>query len=521
MLKTHRGLSRILSLILCLVMVLSLVPTAWAATGGMVSGDLNADKLTKLEISQLLANNPTDMPSQVFDVQPSCSAPYAAGKVKTSLLQQATNRLNALRRIAGLPDVALSLELSENAQYGAVIQAALGTLNHYPSQPAGMDDSFYQQARSASSSSNLYAGANLMRAVDGWMDDSDYNNIAQLGHRRWQLNPAMGQVGFGDVADSGSRYRLYAVEKVFDQSGPKVDYDFTAWPASGNFPSDTVGFRYNTAWSVSLNPQRYQRPNQSELTVTLTREGDGKVWTFSGSDYSTTSLPYFHVNNGGYGVSNCIIFSPDGIDRYQGYQGVYTVRIDGLKTASGEPVEDFWYQVDFFKSDNYTPFADVKTNAFYINAVDWAVEEGITTGKTATTFAPNESCTHAQILTFLWRAAGKPESSAQPPIDMKGNEFYYKAVKWATEKGMIGANFNPDAPCNRAYAVLYIWQAFDKPAAASASPFTDVPAHWSSAPAVAWAVEKGVTTGKTATTFNPSGICSRGEIVTFLYRAYR
>ena len=218
----------------------------------------------------------------------------------------------------------------------------------------------------------------------------------------------------------------------------------------------------------------------------------------------------------------------------------------GVKTAASAPLSDcqpisyngkvVWYVtnggvptfyalddsgVQTMVSDARSRFADLSANAFYLDPVAWAVNRGITTGRTATTFAPTQTCTHGEILTFLWRAAGKPASSAQPPIDMTGKEFYYDAAKWAAEKGMIDANFNPNAPCNRAYAVLYIWQAFGKPAPSKDSPFTDVPAHWSSAPAVAWALEKGITTGKTATTFNPSGICSRGEIVTFLYRAYK
>ncbi|MDE6590536.1 MAG: leucine-rich repeat protein, partial [Oscillospiraceae bacterium] len=153
-----------------------------------------------------------------------------------------------------------------------------------------------------------------------------------------------------------------------------------------------------------------------------------------------------------------------------------------------------------------TGFSDVIAGAYYEDAVKWAVEKKVTAGKTATTFAPDENCTHAQILTFLWRAAGELESGAQPPIAMKGNEFYYKAVKWAAEKGMIGADFNPDADCTRAYAVLYIWQAFGKTAASYGGQFTDVPASAAYAQAVAWALATGVTAGATDTTFNPDKI---------------
>ena len=100
--------------------------------------------------------------------------------MKTSALQAAADRLNALRRIAGLPAVTLDLSLCEDAQYGAVIQAANGSLDHYPDRPAGMGDSFYQQAKSASASSNLAAGHTLTGAVDAFMDDSDASNIATL-----------------------------------------------------------------------------------------------------------------------------------------------------------------------------------------------------------------------------------------------------------------------------------------------------------------------------------------------------
>ena len=225
---------RILSLALALTLCLGLSAPAFAAGGGtsghLDSGSASIPKLSKEEISQLLEDNPLTLPEQVFDETPSCTAPYVAGKVKTEALQVAADRLNALRQIAGLPAVQLDLELSEQVQYGAVIQGALGSLSHYPSQPAGMDDAFYQLARDASSSSNLYAGPSLTQAIDGFMDDSDASNIDRVGHRRWQLNPTMGKVGFG-YAESNTVYRRYVSEYAFDRSGTCRDYDFVAWPA--------------------------------------------------------------------------------------------------------------------------------------------------------------------------------------------------------------------------------------------------------------------------------------------------
>lgn len=185
-------------------------------------------------------------------------------------------------------------------------------------------------------------------------------------------------------------------------------------------------------------------------------------------------------------------------------------------TVCGEAKTEIISRLD----DPRKKFTDMEAGAFYLNGVAWAVNSGVTTGKTATTFAPNENCTHGQILTFLWRAAGEPESSATTPFAMNGGEYYYGAAKWAYEKGMIGADFEHGTSCTRADAVNYIWQAAGKGAASYDGRFTDIPVNSPYATAVAWAVANGVTTGATATTFNPGKICNRGEIVTFLYRYF-
>lgn len=163
-------------------------------------------------------------------------------------------------------------------------------------------------------------------------------------------------------------------------------------------------------------------------------------------------------------------------------------------------------------------FTDVAADAYFAAPVAWAVEKGITSGKTATTFAPAETCSRAQIITFLWRAAGSPEPKnpdAPLPADVKAGAYYAKAAAWAVENGMVsGGAFSPDAPCTREMAVEFMWKQAGSPSAAKAS-FTDV-----SSDAVNWAVEKGVTSGTSASTFSPANTCTRGQIVTFLYRAF-
>ena len=169
-------------------------------------------------------------------------------------------------------------------------------------------------------------------------------------------------------------------------------------------------------------------------------------------------------------------------------------------------------------------FTDVKEGAYYVDAVNWAVDKKVTSGKTETTFAPNDSCTRAQAVTFLWRAAGSPEPTASEMTftDVKADSYYYKAVLWAVENkitsGMSDTLFAPDATCSRSQIVTFLYRMQNSPESKAENPFTDVKADAYYANAVLWAVENGVTTGASATTFDPAGDCTRGQIVTFLYR---
>lgn len=158
-------------------------------------------------------------------------------------------------------------------------------------------------------------------------------------------------------------------------------------------------------------------------------------------------------------------------------------------------------------------FPDVPVGEWYADPVTWAVKKNITNGTTATTFSPAQNCTHAQILTFLYRANRGGGAAVSGDMD--------KAVSWARGKGMVDSSFNGNRFCTRAEAVKYIWQAFNKPGARISS-FNDVPANADYADAVSWAVEKGVTKGTNTegTEFSPDTVCTRGHIVTFLYRAY-
>ena len=171
-------------------------------------------------------------------------------------------------------------------------------------------------------------------------------------------------------------------------------------------------------------------------------------------------------------------------------------------------------------------FEDVKDTAYYAAAVQWAVENGITTGTSATTFSPDQVCTRAQIVTLLWRAAGSPAPvSGQTPFeDVRTDAYYYKAVKWAVENGITSGTstttFAPDLVCTRAQIATFLWRAQNASKVENAEMiFNDVSASAYYYDAVLWAIENGITNGTSATTFSPDQACTRAQCVTFLWKA--
>ena len=171
------------------------------------------------------------------------------------------------------------------------------------------------------------------------------------------------------------------------------------------------------------------------------------------------------------------------------------------------------------------PFDDVSANDYFYDAVKWAADKGITGGVSSNLFAPEDGCTRAQIVTFLWRAAGSPEPKALSSFtDVSADAYYAKAVAWAVENGItVGTTdttFSPDDICTRAHGVTFLYRAIKAAAPAGESVFTDVPVSAYYADAVKWATEQGITKGISSTLFGPDAACTRAQIVTFLYRLY-
>ena len=197
--------------------------------------------------------------------------------------------------------------------------------------------------------------------------------------------------------------------------------------------------------------------------------------------------------------------------------GVYTF----VMPASKVDVTVRFAQVQ--KPEEKDPYGDVSKDSYYYDAVKWAAETGVTTGVGDGLFAPEWVCTRGQIVTFLWRASGSPAPKATelPFTDVAADAYYAQAVLWAVEKGITNGTsettFSPDQTCTRAHAVAFLYRMSGSPAAAG-STFSDVAADAYYRAAVAWAVEKGITNGTSGTTFSPDDTCTRGQIVTFLYR---
>ena len=260
----------------------------------------------------------------------------------------------------------------------------------------------------------------------------------------------------------------------------------TSAPSSGN----TVSVPSTPNGTVTVDPST---ASKGESVTITTKPSEGyELGSIEVLDKNGDSLKLKDLGNGKYSF-----VMPD---------GKVSVEAEFVKTAS-------------------TSFADVPANAYFADAVKWAVDKGITNGLTDTMFGPYESCTRAQIVTFLWRAAGSPEpKTAVSFADVPAGSYYAKAVAWAIENGitngMTETTFAPDATCTRGQSVTFLCRAL-KGTASGSTNFADVASDAFYADAVNWAVANNVTNGTSNTTFSPNADCTRAEIVTFLYRAYQ
>ena len=321
------------------------------------------------------------------------------------------------------------------------------------------------------------------------------------------------------VVEGGSGSGLYAEgTTVTIKADSKSGYTFAGWEVvSGGVTLADATAAETTFTMPAANVElkaAYTRVTSgggggvSTYTLTFDTNGGSKIDSVSKTSGTTIDLAGYITTRAGYD-----------------FDGWYSDAKLTDKVTSVKLTKDMTVYAKWSEKGGENPFTDVADDAYYADAVIWAVGEGITSGTTAATFTPNAPCTRAQAVTFLWRAAGSPEPESMSSFaDVPADSYYAKAVAWAVEqgitKGTSDTTFSPNATCTRAQIVTFLWRSQKSPASDGVNPFTDVAADAYYANAVLWAAENGITGGTTATTFSPSSTCTRAQIVTFLYRAF-
>ena len=302
---------------------------------------------------------------------------------------------------------------------------------------------------------------------------------------------------------------------------------------AGTVLPDTTAVAANTTYKWLFTPTD---ANYTTLTGSIelyhVSTGGGGGWYYTYYTIKATAGTNGSISPSGWtsvrdGWDQTFTITPD-----KGY-AVAKVLVDGKSVGSVKSytfknvTKDHTIEAIFMKSNGNPQtgvFVDVAEGSYYEEAIDWAVEKGITNGVSSNMFAPNDPCTRAQIVTFLWRAAGSPAPKSMSSFtDVPADAFYAKAVAWAVENGITSgtgeSKFSPNATCTRAQAVTFLYRASGSPAVSSSAEFSDVATNAYYADAVAWAAKKGITTGIGGGLFGSDNDCTRGQIVTFLWRA--
>jgi len=367
------------------------------------------------------------------------------------------------------------------------------------------------------------------------------------------------QVISGNVTIKDNKFTMpdgnVEVKAIFEKDAPPAPTEFIV-TFDGNGGTPSVGSMPTTNRKLTSLPSASRRGSYSFDGWYTEKSGGTKITTATVFSANTTVYAHWtYIGGGGSsGYSYYTIkatagtggsISPSGnvsvregrdqtftITPDKGY-AVANVKIDGksigaVKSYTFENVSRTHTIEVIFMKANGNPqtgvFVDVATGSYYEDAVDWAVENGITKGTDDTHFSPDGICTRAQAVTFLWRAAGspEPETRTMPFTDVPVGSYYYDAVLWAVEngitKGTSDTTFSPNMTCSRAQIVTFLWRSEKSPAAGTANPFADVKSTAYYADAVLWAVKENITKGTTSTTFSPNADCTRAQIVTFLWR---
>ena len=364
-------------------------------------------------------------------------------------------------------------------------------------------------------------------------EDANYNAItsAEVEITITKATPT-GEPKYTEITTSGKTLADAAL--TLDGSTLKPNTGTLEWvDDKGNARPGDTKVEANTSYKWRFTPAD---ANYTTLTGSIElyhkSSSGGSGWYYTYYTIKATAGTNGSISPSGWtsvrdGWDQTFTITPD-----KGY-AVAKVLVDGKSVGAVKSytfknvTKDHTIEAIFMKSNGNPQtgvFIDVAEGSYYEEAIDWAVEKGITNGVSSNMFAPNDPCTRAQIVTFLWRAAGSPAPKSMSSFtDVPADAFYAKAVAWAVENGITSgtgeSKFSPNATCTRAQSVTFLYRASGSPAVSGSAEFSDVATNAYYADAVAWAAKKGITTGIGGGLFGSDNDCTRGQIVTFLWRA--
>lgn len=475
-----------------------------------------------------------------------CTAGTTSQAYRNSIVQ----RVNWYRRMAGLGSVSERAAYSSAAQQTSTMMSAQGSLSHTP----GAGWACHTDTGAATAGvSNLALGVNGLDAIDAYVRDPGSNNHA-VGHRRTILYPQLREVGSGDVETADGHWAANTLH-VFDDNlwGPRPAVreprEFVAWPPAGYVPAETTWGR----WSFSLYGGDF-----SSATVKVTdslgtvqvnvldriQPADPSsriapepsiVWALGG-DTNSTQLP--EPENG----DECYTVTINGVKVGGSAQPAYVYEtcildLDYDPSAAPAPpaappgndgscdsISFGVWTVPCWSDEGNTlgAFADVSA-AWQREPVAWLVGNGITTGVSSRSFAPDSALSRAQAATLIWRLVGSPAPPTDAPrfADVPAGSYYEDAVRWMARFGVTtgtsATTFSPGAPATRAEFITFLWRLVDEPGVNAPMPFGDLTAAWQTG-SVRWAAHAGITTGTSRTTFSPDHTVTRGQAAALLAR---
>jgi hypothetical protein len=432
----------------------------------------------------------------------------------------------------------LDYTIAEQQQAGAVLMSELGTITHYPKQPAGMADNFFQLGNKAASSSNLSAGRSSLydTVFFGYMADNSASNLESVGHRRWIINPQMKKTMFGLAYNPSSNYSYYSTMYSFnrDRDHDDVSYQYITWPSAGLFPTEILTAR--DPWSVTLNPTRYDPEKFNEIYVTMHRESDKKQWKLDATSKNKDG-DFFKMELSGYGISNAVIFRPSDIGSYVAddvyhvtLHNVYT--IDGQKTSISYATQMIDLQATYKNSS--TRYAIVgQTLNFPINGTATRYISSDPTiasvDKNGVVTAHNEGYVTISVDNYLSKSNSSISLNVAKQMYYPINEWAQASITQANEIRLLSNNpyYNDlKIAVTREEFVEYVIAMlealninidyssyYDKQ-----SPFSDVSSYHNS---IIWAYEHGIISGTGNGKFSPYDTITREQAATLLLNVYK